>query len=181
MKDSRTGPPLALPAAVLALAATACAAAPVATAPDPSPTTAAPVGDLDTVTWMLPEEPGTLDLDDDGGTAQNTILANTCERLMRITPDLGTEPHLAESAVWTDDETVVLRLDRDAAFRDGTPITADDVVWSMRRHAAEGAAESDEYANVESIERTGEYEVTVRMAQADAVFLPAMAGNGGIV
>ncbi|GAB2488432.1 ABC transporter substrate-binding protein [Nocardiopsis aegyptia] len=181
MKDRRSGPPAALAAAGLLLASTACAAAPVQTTLEQSPTTAAPAGALDTVTWMLPEEPGTLDLDGEGGTAQNTVMANTCERLMRMTPELGAVPHLAEEAGWEGDDAVVLRLNRAATFRDGTPITADDVVWSMERHAAEGASEADEYANVESIDKTGEYEVTVRMAQADAVFLPAMAGNGGIV
>ncbi|MFE1168367.1 ABC transporter substrate-binding protein [Nocardiopsis sp. NPDC058789] len=170
-----------IPAAVLALVVTACSA------PAPGPeleltaTTAPATGELDSVTWMLPSEPTSLDLDANGGTAQNTVLANVCERLMRVAPDLSVGPGLAEYAEWEDDSTVVFRLAPGAAFRDGTPITADDVVWSMERHAAEGAEESDEYANVERIEATGDREVTVRMSQRDAVFVPAMAGNGGIV
>lgn len=170
-----------IPAAVLALAVSACTAPPASTELELTPTTAAPAGDLDSVTWMLASEPTSLDLDANGGTAQNTVLANACERLMRVAPDLSIGPGMAESAEWEGDDTVVFRLNPSAAFRDGAPITAEDVVWSMERHAAEGAEESDEYANVEEIEATGDHEVTVRMAQRDAVFVPAMAGNGGIV
>src|SRR5690606_26275015 len=183
MNDRRRRALAAVPAAGLVLAATACGGppAPAGAALDLTPPTAAPAAGLDEVTWMLAKEPTSFDLDAESGTEQNAVLANVCERLMRVTPELGTEPHLASSAEWQGDDTVVFELDPDAAFRDGTPITADDVVWSMERHAAEGADESDEYANVEEITATGEHQVTVRMSQRDAVFVPAMAGNGGIV
>jgi peptide/nickel transport system substrate-binding protein len=140
------------------------------------------VGPLDEATWQLAVEPATLDVDlDNGGTGENTVLANVCDRLMQIQPDLTLKAHIASSAEWTDDNHIVFTLRPDATFHDGTPITADDVVWSLERHAREEAYESDEFENVESIEATGDGEVTLTMTQRDAVFLQAMAANGGII
>jgi peptide/nickel transport system substrate-binding protein len=75
----------------------------------------------------------------------------------------------------------VFTIRTDATFHDGSPVSTDDVLWSMQRHAAEGADESDEYANVTAMEKTGENEITVTLAQRDAIFIQAMAGNGGMV
>lgn len=174
---------------VAAVALASCSASqPDASATDPArldvpfgPTTPAATGPVDSATWMLPNEPATFDADIDSGAAENTVLANVCERLMEVQPDLTTKPRIAESAQWVDDTHVVFTLREGVTFHDGSPVTADDVVWSMRRHAAEGADESDEYANVVSIDKTGDREVTVTMSQRDAIFIQAMAGNGGIV
>ncbi|WP_022893755.1 ABC transporter substrate-binding protein [Agromyces subbeticus] len=144
-------------------------------------TTPAASGPVDSVAWMLPAEPATFDFDIDSGAAENTVFANVCERLMAVQPDLTTVPHLAESAEWVDDTHVVFTIRTDATFHDGSPVTADDVLWSMQRHAAEGADESDEYANVTAMEKTGANEITVTLAQRDAIFIQAMAGNGGMV
>ncbi|UPO76546.1 ABC transporter substrate-binding protein [Arthrobacter sp. Helios] len=171
---------------LLALGLSGCAGAPASEEPAGTgvpfgPTTAAAATGTESVTWMLPQEPATFDLDVDSGTAENTILSNVCERLMQVQPDLTTVPHLAETAEWTSDTTVVFTLRPDVTFHDGTAMTAEDVLWSMQRHAAEGADESDEYANVTDMAKTGENEITVTLKQRDAIFLQAMAGNGGIV
>jgi peptide/nickel transport system substrate-binding protein len=60
-------------------------------------------------------------------------------------------------------------------------MTADDVVWSMQRHAAPGADESDEYEGVTAIRKTGPYEVTVTLSRPDAQLDMRMAGDGGII
>jgi peptide/nickel transport system substrate-binding protein len=169
----------------VALMLAACTAQPETTTPAVDipfgPTTAAASGPIDSVTWMLSQEPTTFDTDIDSGSTENTILANVCERLMAVQPDLSTTPHLAESAEWVDDNHVVFTLRTDATFHDGSAITADDVLWSMQRHSREEADESDEYANVEKIEKTGDAEITVTMTQPDAIFIQAMAGNGGVI
>ena len=173
-------------AAAFTLALSACnAAGPQAqsTPTDVSfgPTTTEAAGKIGSFTWMITQEPATFDLDVDSATAENTIMSNVCERLMQLQPDLTTTPHLAEKAEWTSDTTVVFTLRNDVKFHDGSPMTADDVLWSMQRHAAKGADESDEYANVTDMAKTGDNQITVTMKQRDAIFLQAMAGNGGIV
>lgn len=139
-------------------------------------------GPLPEATWLISKEPVTLDLDNDGATSQSDIvMSNVCERLVQVQPDLSTKPYLAKSYTWTNPKTLVFTLREDVTFHDGSPMTADDVVWSLRRHAAEDAAEADEYVNVTSIEKTGNYEVTVHLSQPDAVFLKALAGDAGVV
>lgn len=144
-------------------------------------TTPAAAGSLDTVTWMLGGEPTTLDADIDATTADDTVLANVCDRLMQVQPDLTLGQGLASDAQWTDDTHLVFTIRQDALFHDGSPVSTADVLWSMQRHSAEGAAESDEYRNVVAIEQTGDDQITVTTSQPDAILLQAMAGDGGIV
>ncbi|MBL3700058.1 ABC transporter substrate-binding protein [Leucobacter luti] len=143
--------------------------------------TPAASGPLESVTWMLGGEPTTLDADVDATTADDTVLANVCDRLMQVQPDLSLGEGIAESAEWVDDTHVVFTIREGAVFHDGSPVTADDVLWSMQRHAEEGAAESDEYGNVVDMQKTGDNQITVTTSQPDAIFVQAMAGDGGIV
>ncbi|RGE19313.1 ABC transporter substrate-binding protein [Leucobacter sp. wl10] len=143
--------------------------------------TPAAAGPVDSVTWMLGSEPTTMDADVDATTADDTVLANTCDRLMQVQPDLTLGQGIASKAEWVDDTRLVFTIMQDAVFHDGSPVSTADVLWSMQRHAAEGAAESDEYQNVVSMEQTGDDQITVTTSQPDAIFLQAMAGDGGIV
>jgi peptide/nickel transport system substrate-binding protein len=44
------------------------------------------------------------------------------------------KPYLAESATWNDSRTVLtVKLRKDITFADGSPIAAEDVVWSLQR------------------------------------------------
>lgn len=139
-------------------------------------------GQLASATWLMAKEPSTLDLDNDAaGVSSDIILANVCERLLQLQPDLTVEPGVAESYEWTTPTTLVFTLREGVEFHGGGTMTADDVVWSLRRHAAEGANESDEFVNVASIDKTGDDQVTVTMTQPDAVFVQALAGDAGIV
>lgn len=145
------------------------------------PSTPAAAGHLDSVTWMLPGEPTTLDSDKDATTPDDMVLANICDRLMQVQPDLSLGKGVASGAKWADDKHLVLTIRQDATFHDGSKVSTADVVWSMKRHAAEGAGESDEYGNVVSIDQTAKDQITVTTTQSDAIFLQAMAGDGGIV
>ncbi|MEU6716051.1 ABC transporter substrate-binding protein [Nonomuraea sp. NPDC046802] len=177
--------PLAL--AGLICLTTACGG-PAATtkAPDPAKLTlvertAKATGPLERAVWLLDEEPGTLDLDADGGTPNRTIMSNVCERLMQTQPDMTVKPWLAEKAEQPDPKTMVLTLRQDATFHDGSPVTADDVVWSLERHAGKGMDESDEFEDVESVRKSGEHEVTIAFKRPNALFEQAIAGGAGIV
>ncbi|MGH3360254.1 MAG: ABC transporter substrate-binding protein [Nocardioidaceae bacterium] len=170
-----------------ALALTACAADSSGSGGSPPSedelvaTTKPASGPVDSVGWMLQAEPATLDSDVDAGDVEDSVIANMCERLFQLQPDFSVEPHLATKVARPDDRTIVYSLRDDVTFHSGRPMTADDVVWSMQRHAEPGADESDEYEGVEAIRRTGEYEVTVALSRPDAQFDMRMAGDGGIV
>ncbi|RSM91636.1 ABC transporter substrate-binding protein [Kibdelosporangium aridum] len=177
---------IALPCAAVALLA-ACGNPPASPSEakqnvkliDSTPPAAGPLAQA---TWFMAKEPSTLDLDNDGaGANSDLILSNVCERLVQLQPDLTIKPGLAEKYEWTTPNTLTFTIRSGVTFHSGATLTADDVVWSLQRHAADGANESDEFTGVTSIAKTAENQVTVTLKQPDAVFLQAMAGDGGVV
>lgn len=99
-------------------------------------------------------------------------LAISLESLLIYDEDLQLQPLLAESWSQPDPLTYVFTLRPNVQFWDGTPMTADDVVFSLERHLdPELASEMGFYfETVESIEATGDSEVTVRMKSPDPFF-----------
>ncbi|MGH2533439.1 MAG: ABC transporter substrate-binding protein [Thermomicrobiales bacterium] len=63
---------------------------------------------------------------------------NIFESLVRLTPDYQVEPLLAESWEFVEPNTWRFTLRQGVTFHDGTPFTAEAVVWSMARIARRG-------------------------------------------
>lgn len=136
---------------------------------------------VDTVTWALTDgEPATLDPLGTVDYSPNTVVANMCESLLRTNPDLSTSPALASDITQPDDTTFVITLREGVTFWNGDPLTADDVVYSLKRFAdpENGSGWIVSYLNVESIEATGPLEVTVELAQPDVMFRSTLAAGG---
>ncbi|MFH8519657.1 ABC transporter substrate-binding protein [Streptomyces gelaticus] len=177
--------------AALAATATACSGAKNpgstgnGTGPDyrVTPTSAPAKGSLDSVTWSLYAEPYTLDYALAYDYPPNTVLANVCEQLLRVTPDLKIEPGLAVKYAQPDPRTLVYTLRPDVKFHDGTTMTADDVVASLKRHTdpATGSPWGSSFKNVDSIKKTGPLEVTIRLSKPDVLFNELMAASPGTV
>jgi peptide/nickel transport system substrate-binding protein len=145
-------------------------------------TTPAATGRLDKATWMLPKEPTSLDLsNDDANDQSDLIMANVCERLNKLEPDMSVGPGLASKYEWRTPTRLVFTIRDNATFHDGNPVTMADVLWSMQRNATDGNSESDEFVNVTSFAQTGPNELTFTMRQPDAVFVEALAGNAGLI
>lgn len=139
-------------------------------------------GQLDKATWLLAKEPTSLDLsNDDANDQSDLIMANVCERLNKLEPDMSVGPGLASKYEWKTPTQLVFTVRDNATFHDGTPVTMADVLWSMQRNAADGNSESDEFVNVTSFAQTGPHELTFTMRQPDAVFVEALAGNAGLI
>lgn len=170
-----------------ALALSAC------TAPEPdtdadvdwelTTTTDAPSGDIDSYTWVSYAEPFSLDYVYAFDYADNQVLANVCESLLRLNPDYTLSPGLAESFEHPTPETWVYTIRDGVTFHDGTPLTAADVVASMNRHLdpAVGSSWYSVYQNVVSIEQTGDRQVTVTESLPDSQFNLAMGGSAGVI
>lgn len=146
-----------------------------------TPTTPAAKGSVERVNWLLEDEPDSLDLDTQGTSAGRVVLTNVCERLYQLQPDMTVKPFLAEKAATPDDRTLVLTVRDGVTFHDGSKLTADDVLWSLRRHADPDMEQSDEFPNVSSMKKTGDDEITIRFRKPDALFTKALAGDAGIV
>ncbi|NEA98819.1 ABC transporter substrate-binding protein [Streptomyces sp. SID13726] len=146
-----------------------------------TPITAAAQGAVDSVNWLLEDEPESLDLDTQGGSAGRTVLSNVCERLYQLQPDMSVRPSLVAKETRPDARTLVLSLRDGVTFHDGSAMTADDVLYSLKRHADPAMEQSDEFANVNSMRRTGEREITIAFKEPDALFTKALAGDAGLV
>ncbi|MFJ6015558.1 ABC transporter substrate-binding protein [Streptomyces sp. NPDC092952] len=175
--------------AALAAVATACSGA---TTPRQTggaadyrvtPTSPAAKRGLDSVTWSLYAEPYTLDYALAYDYPPNTVLANVCEQLMRVTPDNRIEPGLALRFERPDPRTLVYTLRPGVRFHDGTTMTADDVVASLKRHLdpAVGSPWASTFKNVKAVEKTGPLEVTLRLSKPDVLLHEMMAVSPGTV
>ncbi|MGW2228090.1 ABC transporter substrate-binding protein [Streptomyces formicae] len=143
--------------------------------------TPAAKGHQDKANWLLEDEPDSLDLDTQGSSAGRVVLTNVCERLYQLKPDMTVKPFLAEKARTPDDRTLVLTVRDGVTFHDGSELTADDVLWSLERHADPDMEQADEFGNVRSMKKTGAREITIRFKAPDALFTKALAGDAGIV
>ncbi|MFF2388613.1 ABC transporter substrate-binding protein [Agromyces sp. NPDC058104] len=145
--------------------------------------TPAPSGDIDSYSWVSYAEPYSLDYAYAFDYADNQVLANVCESLLRLNPDYTLSPGLAESYEQTSPTTWVYTLRDGVTFHDGTPLTAADAVASMSRHLdpAVGSSWYSVYQNVASIEQTGDLEVTVTTTIPDSQFNQGMGGSAGVI
>lgn len=140
-------------------------------------------GELDKIAWAVSSEPASLDWIYNADNSTGSILANVCEGLLRLAPDLTLEPALAESFDHPDPTTWVYTLRDGVAFHDGSPLTAEDVVFSLNRNLdpEAGSFWSGAFANVAAIEATGPLEVTVTLTAPDELFNAYMSSPAGIV
>ena len=81
----------------------------------------------------------TLHATDMSTTIEVTVLNQVYDTLMHMNPD-GTEepePRIAESYEISEDGLdYTFKIRQDATFHDGTPVTVDDVVFSIERYKA---------------------------------------------
>lgn len=183
----RTGMVVAL-TCVAALALTACAPRDGGTPDVDADSTlvdSLPAGTepVEEVTWAIVEgEPATLS----PASSANLIIPNLCDNLLSLQPDFSVQPGIAESAEFVDPVTFVIELRDDVRFWDGTPVTADDVVYSLRQSMNPASQWYSAFALVvpdpaAGIVATGPHEVTVHFIAPDTTFRDALAGQGGAV
>lgn len=140
-----------------------------------------PAGDVEQLSWALFEEPNSLDPDRADGTDADAVLANVCEGLFRLEPDLSATPLLAAKVDRPDDRTFVLTIRDGVTFHSGREMEPADVVWSLERHANPQSGESDEFANVRAIKQTAKDEVTITLDSPDPQLAYRLAGGAGII
>jgi molybdate transport repressor ModE-like protein len=163
-------------AAASALLLTACTSGP---SDDPSP--GADTGaQIDSITVALPGSLSSLYVGQEAGILNYYIASIAQEGLVSIDSQGRIQPGLAESWEQTDDVTYVYELRADAEFQDGTPVTADDVVFSLEQARDETLSPGLAYylGDVDTIEKTGDREVTITLTAPDAAFAANMSTGG---
>lgn len=136
--------------------------------------------EIDAITVALPGSLSSLYVGDESGILNYYIASITQEGLVSLNAEGTLQPGLAQSWTQPDDVTYVYELREDARFQDGTPVTADDVVFSLEQARDETSSPGLSYylSGVESVEKTGEHEVTITLAQPDSSFAANMSTAG---
>ncbi len=108
------------------------------------------------------------------------IVGQTVDTLMTSALDeAGSEYGLIAEAVRNppDYASVTFRLRKEARFHDGSPVTPEDVIWSMTALKEAHPAYNFYYKNVVSGENTGENEVTFNFSEKGNRELPQIVGQ----
>ncbi len=169
---------------------------PGTTAPTGEPGTTTPTGEPGTTTpteqssplviGSLTGEPPTLDLTaSQGQPLRELLLYNVLEGLVQIDNEGVIQPLLAESWEISEDGTVyTFHLVGDAAFHDGAPLTANDVVFTFDRARAPDSSHWGKdrvFGLVVDVAAIDDLTVSVTLSRRSNNWLNLMAGAGGIV
>lgn len=101
------------------------------------------------------------------------VVNNIAESLLTFGSDGVTlEPCLASGWEEKDSKTYVYQIRDDVCFSDGTPMTMDDVVFSLNRTKDPDSSADMAWLfdNVESIEQTGDWELTIKLSNPDPLW-----------
>lgn len=112
------------------------------------------------------------------------IVNSIYDYLVDITPENTIEPRLATEWEISDDGlTYTFQLVENASFHDGSPFTAEDVVWTFDRlrDPELDLPTATLYENISGIEATGDYEVTFTLAEPNPFFLFDLSDNHALI
>jgi peptide/nickel transport system substrate-binding protein len=135
----------------------------------------------DTLTIGLGQEIVSLDSAFAYDFQTNPIVTNITEGLLILNEEGQPEPFLAESWEIVDPLTYVYNIRSDVKFSDGNPMTMEDVIFSLERYSDPDLASylGWMYDNVDTIEQTGDWQITVRLSAPDAFWQYVFSTTAG--
>lgn len=145
-------------------------------------TTPAGTQPMDALTWVVYRDVATIDPIYVYDYPDNAAITLLCESLTRQMPDGSTVDGLAKLDR-PDDKTMVYTINSAAKFWDGTPVTADDVVYSLERQMNPdlGGFYGLAFINVASIKATSDKVVTITLANPDYALQGELSSVPGII
>lgn len=131
----------------------------------------------------LQSDADVLDPDQSRTFVGRIVYASLCDKLVDITPDLEIIPQLATSWTTSDDGTsVTMQLREGVVFHDGTPFNAEAVAANIERsQTMDESRRKSELKSITSTEVTGEHEIRLNLAGADATLLAQLADRAGMM
>lgn len=135
------------------------------------------------VVLIARQDPGTLDYVVSGLTAVRLwIPANVVEPLVFFNKDGSVEPGVAESWTISDDKLTYEFKIRQTNFSDGTPVTAEDVIYSMNTMKTSPVSDyAAAYNAVTAIEKVDDSTVKVTLSRPSQAFWAGMGGLPGLI
>lgn len=111
----------------------------------------------------------------------NQVVNQVTQGLLYLDYNGNVQPQLCSSWEAVDPTTYVYQIRSDICFSDGTPMTMEDVIFSVSRHMDADVASylAWMFANVASIEQTGDWEMTVKLSNPDAAWQYSFATTAG--
>jgi peptide/nickel transport system substrate-binding protein len=116
-------------------------------------------------TYGLEAMPPTLDVANNYNSADMAVMGLVTQSLEIPNLDGTFTPVLAEKVTQPDPLTLVYDLRADAVFSDGSPLTPEDVVWTIEHLRGETTQTVTELADFKTVEVTGDHQVTVTLAR----------------
>lgn len=105
-----------------------------------------------TIIVALSDAPVSLDPADHRNRPAETVIRNMFDGLLTRDTRNGVHLQLAKELIWDDDTTLTIKLVEGVKFHDGSPMTADDVVFTFERIIK---PDQIEYPDVHSSPRAG--------------------------
>lgn len=136
-----------------------------------------------TVTIRAVLEPTNLDIRQTAGAALDQVLLdNVYQGLVTHTQNEKIVPELASRyTVSPDGMTYTFDLRKGVTFDDGSPLTPEDVVWSLTQHMTQASwVDSADLNRVKSITANGQT-ITIAMKQPDSQLLWSLTGRAGVI
>jgi peptide/nickel transport system substrate-binding protein len=137
---------------------------------------------VDKIVWAVYRDVNSLDPIYAFDYPENTTDSLLYESLLRQAADGSIGPGLATLA-YPDQTTLVFTLKPGVAFWDGSPVTSDDVVYSLNRNMDSGLGGfyTAIFSRVQSVSATATNQVTIKLKQADYWFAGEMGSIPGMV
>lgn len=131
----------------------------------------------------LQSDADVLDPDQSRTFVGRIVYASLCDKLVDITPDLEIIPQLATAWETSEDGTAItLQLREGVVFHDGTPFNAEAVAANIvRSQTMDESRRKSELKSITSTEVTGEYEIVLNLAAADATLMAQLADRAGMM
>ena len=139
--------------------------------------------DGDTLTFSFADEISNIDIIHAYAVENDIITTSIAEQLYYYGADSSIQKGLVESDEQPADNIYVYNIKNNVKFSDGTPLTADDVVYSLERQRDPNVAGELAwmFENVDKIEKTGDYQVTVTLKKPDATWPYTLATTASLV
>lgn len=111
----------------------------------------------------------------------NPVVNQITESLLVLDDDGLLQPLLCSSWEATDEVTYIYQIRDDITFSDGSNMTIDDVIYSLERYMDPEVASyiAWMYDSVESIEQSGDWEITIHLSAPDALWQYTLATSAG--
>ena len=124
-----------------------------------------------TLRWAAQNDVITLDPHSQNHATTNSLLQHVYEGLVRFTPKFGIEPCLATSWSYVTPTQLRFNLRRNVKFHDGSPFTADDVVFSFGRIMQPQGTMQIYVSGVKEVRKVDDYTVDLILSGPNPVLM----------